>query len=86
VILRTHPLVCQEAVELVTDYLEGHLSRRERRRFEKHLADCDGCSAYLDQIRQSIALTGRVGPDELSDATVDGLVELFERYRDDPST
>lgn len=30
-------LVCREAVELVTDYLEGKLSRRDMRAFEAHL-------------------------------------------------
>ena len=29
--LRRKDLVCQQAVELVTDYLEGALSRRDRR-------------------------------------------------------
>ena len=33
----TPDLACQQAVELVTDYLEGKLSWRQRRRFEKHL-------------------------------------------------
>ena len=31
-------IACQEMVELVTDYLEGGLSWRERRRFERHIA------------------------------------------------
>ena len=31
---------CREFVELVTEYLEGTLSWRQRRRFEKHLAAC----------------------------------------------
>ena len=38
--LRRRDIVCQQAVELVTDYLEGTLSRRDRRRFESHLAAC----------------------------------------------
>ena len=40
-------LVCQQAVELVTDYLEGTLSRAARRRFEAHLAGCPHCTEYL---------------------------------------
>jgi anti-sigma factor RsiW len=44
-----HSLVCQQAVELMTDYLEGSLSRADRRRFEKHLAKCAGCTEYLAQ-------------------------------------
>ena len=37
---RPPQLVCQEAVELVTDYLEDALSPADRRRFEAHLAVC----------------------------------------------
>ena len=33
-------MVCQQAVELVTGYLEGTLARAGRRRFEAHLAGC----------------------------------------------
>ena len=55
-------LVCQQAVELVTDYLEGALSRRDRRRFESHLRGCPNCRAYLEQIRTTIQLTGAIEP------------------------
>jgi anti-sigma factor RsiW len=43
--LRRKDIVCQRAVELVTDYLEGNLSRRDRRRFEAHLRACPNCAA-----------------------------------------
>jgi hypothetical protein len=42
------PLVCREFVELVTDYLEGALPDGERIRFEAHLAECHGCTGYLE--------------------------------------
>jgi anti-sigma factor RsiW len=74
---------CKEAVELVTDYLEGTLSGRERRKFEKHLRACDGCSAYLDQVRAVQVATGRVGPEDLDTATLDGLVQLFREHQGD---
>ena len=72
---------CQEAVELVTDYLEDALSTRERRGLERHLARCAGCAGYLEQVRAVIAATGAVGPDDLEPATLQGLVELFELHR-----
>jgi anti-sigma factor RsiW len=77
------PLVCREAVELVSDYLDGTLSRRQRRRLEKHLAQCDACTAYLDQMRATIAASGKVGPDDLPSDVVEGLVNLFRQFRDD---
>ena len=39
-ILRRRDLVCQEAIELLTEYLEGALSRRQRRRLRAHLEAC----------------------------------------------
>lgn len=77
------PLVCREAVELVSGYLDGTLSRRERRRLEKHLAQCDACTAYLDQMRATIAASGQVGPEDLPSDVVEGLVNLFRQYRAD---
>jgi anti-sigma factor RsiW len=47
-------LTCQELVELVTDYLEGALASAERARFEAHLAECQGCEAYLGQMRGTV--------------------------------
>ncbi len=74
-------LVCREAVELVTDYLEGKLSRRDMRAFEAHLSACDGCEEYLRQIKATIEILGRVQPDDLSPETRDGLMELYREFR-----
>jgi anti-sigma factor RsiW len=74
-------VTCREAVELVTDYLEGQLSRRDRRGLEHHLEDCPGCAAYLAQVRAVLDATGRAGPEDLDEATLDGLVELYRRTR-----
>ena len=51
-------LTCRELVELVTDYLEGALDGATRRRVDEHLAACPGCTAYLDEMRVTIRLTG----------------------------
>jgi len=42
---------CIEAIELVTDYLEGALPDAERRRLEAHLQSCPGCTEYLEQMK-----------------------------------
>jgi anti-sigma factor RsiW len=76
-------LVCRDAVELVSGYLDGTLSRRDRRRLEKHLALCDACTAYLEQMRATIAVSGTVSPDDLSSETVEGLVNLFRQFKSD---
>ena len=74
-------LVCQRAVEMVTDYLEGALSRSERRRFEKHLAGCPLCTEYLAQIRETIRVAGRVTPEDLTPQMRDDLTDLYRRWR-----
>jgi anti-sigma factor RsiW len=48
-------LSCRDLVELVTDYLEDALPAAERLRFEEHVAACEGCGAYLDQMRRTLA-------------------------------
>jgi anti-sigma factor RsiW len=65
----------------MSDYLDGALSRRDRRRLEKHLAECDACTAFLEQMRVTIAASGVVTPDDLSPETLHALTELYERYR-----
>lgn len=60
------PYVCQEMVELITDYLEGTLTRTQRRRFEAHLAGCEHCSEYLEQMRATIRATGQLRADDLT--------------------
>ena len=79
--LRRRDIVCQQAVELVTDYLEGALSRRDRRRFEAHLRACPNCSTYLEQIRRTIELTGALEAEELSLEARQDLIDLYWRWR-----
>lgn len=79
--LRRKDIVCQQAVELVTDYLEGALSRRDRRRFEAHLHACPNCTAYLEQIRMTIELAGTIEPEELTPEAQADLTQLYRRWR-----
>jgi anti-sigma factor RsiW len=83
VLLRGRDMVCQQAIELLTDYLESSLPRRQRRRLEAHLKACPNCSGYLEQIRITIRLTGRIEPEALSPEAVDDLSELYRQWRND---
>lgn len=78
--LRRRDIVCQQAVELVTDYLEGALSRRDRRRFEAHLKTCPNCAAYFAQIKVTIRLAGEVEPADLSPEAARDLTALYRRW------
>jgi anti-sigma factor RsiW len=79
--LRSAPLVCRDAVELMSDYLDGSLSRRDRQRLERHLAGCDNCGAYLEQLRSSIEASGRLGPEVLDPEALDALTDVYRKFR-----
>jgi anti-sigma factor RsiW len=78
-------LSCRELVELVTDYFEGALSRRDRRRFERHIAGCDGCTAYLEQMRTTIRTLGRVSEETISLDARDALLHAFRDWHSEAS-
>ena len=74
-------LPCRDFVEVVTSYFDDSLSPDERRRFEAHLAACESCDMYMDQIRDTIALTGRTPrPDELPLDLREGLRHAFRHW------
>ena len=74
-------LVCQEFVEVVTDYLEGALSRRDGARLEAHLRLCDGCTEYIDQMRRTARLAGRLTVADVPAAGRDRLLEMFRQWK-----
>ena len=78
---RRRRLVCRQAVALMSDYLDGSLSGRDRTRLEHHLAGCPHCTEYLAQLRATVASLGRAEPADLSDEALDELVALYHRWR-----
>jgi anti-sigma factor RsiW len=74
-------LSCAEVVELVTDYLEGRLSPEERRRFDEHVSGCDGCVAYLEQMRATIATAGQLRGSDVPSELEERLLESFRDWR-----
>jgi predicted anti-sigma-YlaC factor YlaD len=74
-------LGCREVVELLGDYLEGVMAPRDRARLEEHLADCEGCATYLEQLRTTIRLTGRLPDEVVPTAAMVPLLEVFRAWR-----
>ena len=74
-------LTCHEVVEIITDYLEDILSPDDRRRVEEHIAGCGGCTAYLEQMRQTIRLTGMLTEEQIPDEQKRELLEAFRSWR-----
>jgi anti-sigma factor RsiW len=72
-------MACRELVELVTDYLEGRLPAADRERFDAHIAGCDACTAYLDQMRHTLTALGHIPEESIS---VEARQELLVAFRD----
>jgi len=73
-------IVCREFAELATDYLEGAMPDETLELVEEHLAICDWCRGYLDQIETTAHVVGAAA--DAQDAqppaeTVEGLLGAF---------
>jgi hypothetical protein len=69
------PLTCRDLIGLLLDYLEATLDEDTVVLFERHLADCAPCRAYLRTYDRSRRLVGDVGRVEMP-------AEMRDRLRD----
>ena len=73
-------LSCRELVRLVTDYVEGALTPDERLRFERHIAICPPCRAYLAQMRATLAVSGELTEESISPEAREHLLAAFRDW------
>jgi anti-sigma factor RsiW len=73
-------LSCQELVELVTAYLERALPAEQSSRFEQHIAGCDGCDVYVEQMRTTIRLAGKLTPEAVPPEAERALLSAFRSW------
>ncbi len=78
-----HDITCRQVVALVTAYLDGTLPQDQHDLFAAHLAECENCSEYLNQIRVTIALSGRLTDEDLDPLARADLIDLYRRWRTD---
>jgi anti-sigma factor RsiW len=74
-------LACQELVEIITDYLEDALSPADRERLEGHIAGCVGCTAYLEQMRMTVATVGRLREHDIPTPALEPLLAAFRAWK-----
>lgn len=79
------PMTCKELVELVTAYFEQALPAEDRARFEQHLSACPGCTAYVAQMRETIALVGELREEHVSPTAERRLLQAFRNWKRDAS-
>jgi anti-sigma factor RsiW len=71
---------CAQLVELVTDYFEGALEPGLAERLEEHLVLCDGCSAHVQQMRETVRLTGALREEDLEPVLEEQLRSVFKDW------
>lgn len=75
-------LTCRELTDFLSRHVEGALGPHERKAFERHLAMCRPCRAYVDSYRTTLEL-GRSAfaepdapvPDEVPEELVTAILE-----------
>jgi anti-sigma factor RsiW len=80
-LFRRQELACIELVEVITDYLEGAMPARKRRLLEQHLTACDGCTAYVEQMRRTIETAGRLRAEDIPPELSERLLLAFESWK-----
>ena len=74
-------VTCREFVEVLTDYLEGGLDAGERADVERHVVICRGCSNYVEQMRSTIDLLGRIAAVAPADEPVPAVLAIFRQWQ-----
>ena len=74
-------LTCHEIIELLSTYIEGGLTADDRSRVDEHLALCDGCTTYLEQMRETIRLCGMVTEEQVPEDEKTALLAAFRDWR-----
>ena len=74
-------ITCKELTEVLTDYLEGTMALEDRATLEVHIALCEGCATYVEQMRQVIRTVHELRPDEVEATAPDSLLEAFRAWK-----
>jgi anti-sigma factor RsiW len=74
------PRTCADVIALLTEYLEGGLSRAERAALETHLAGCVACAEYVRSLKLTSSAVSRLRGDAIPDELRDRL-RSFLRLR-----
>jgi len=56
---------CRDIGQLLHDYAEGLLGLQVQQQLEQHLADCPGCTAFVNTYKQTIHLSKELRCEEI---------------------
>jgi len=73
-------LTCKQMTEMATDRAEGALGLLDRLRFDRHLAGCGGCQAYVRQLEATILTLRRLPEPEIPPALDHAIMAQFDAW------
>lgn len=84
-VLLTRPLItCQQLIEFISRYRDHELTTQEHAEFERHLAVCPSCVAYLKTYEQTVLLAKASAHDPVPDGIPEPLVKAVLEARRKP--
>ncbi|HQU27676.1 MAG: zf-HC2 domain-containing protein [Nitrospira sp.] len=72
---------CQDVANLVTDYLEGALSPKQRIRFQMHLGLCFACRNFLKQMKYTVVTLNQLPTDPVPPLIKAELLRRFKSWK-----
>lgn len=71
-------MTCAEVLEQASERLDGRMGLLARRAFDRHLAGCEGCRAYVEQLEATRLALRRLPPPEVPGAMREALLARFD--------
>lgn len=78
-------MTCQEAIDLLAEYLDATLTPAALDRLEGHLRNCQPCRAYLATYKRAAELAAKVNRVEMPPAMKQRLRDFLSSALDRPS-
>jgi anti-sigma factor RsiW len=76
-------ITCQELIDFIGSYRDNELTPGQRAEFERHLAVCPSCIAYLKTYEQTIELARAAGDEPVPANVPESLVQAILAARKD---
>ena len=68
---------CQQLIDFLDDYVAGDLPQDRVEGFERHLARCPSCVAYVASYRETIRITQTASAVDIEDIPADLLTAIL---------
>ena len=82
-VLSTEPyLTCRELIDFIDSYRDHELTSEQRTEFERHLAVCPSCVAYLNTYEQAILLARSAANEQAPENVPESLVRAILAARE----